>query len=104
MAEGTEIVVYYKRKITGNYLENHSDKYSGKGTLYLNAMVEDKCGKVYRSQIYVPKADFNGEFSFEMGDNQTVHNFEAEALAGSCGMGGMLWSYVIYGVDADDVA
>ena len=102
--EGDEIVVYYKRKISADVLENRSDKFSGKCSLYINAMVEDKCGNIYRAQIYVPKADFNGEFSMEMGDNQTVHNFEAEALAGSCGNDGLLWTYTIYGANTTDVA
>ena len=105
VAKGTEIVVYYKRNINASVLENMSDQYSGKATLYIDAIGEDKCAKVYRIQILIPKADFNGEFSFEMGDNQSVHNFEAESLAGSaCGLGsaGVLWTYTIFGVDAAD--
>lgn len=105
VAKGTEIVVYYKRNINASVLENMSDQYSGKATLYIDAIGEDKCAKVYRIQILIPKADFNGEFSFEMGDNQSVHNFEAESLAGSaCGLGsaGVLWTYTIFGVDAED--
>ena len=104
LKDGTEIIVFYKRKIMADVLENYSDKYSGKCMLYVNALVEDKCANVYRAQLHVPKADFNGEFSLEMGDNQTVHNFEAEALAGSCGNGGMLWNYTIFGVDTKDAA
>lgn len=101
--DGTEIVVYYKRKIKADVLENMSDKYSGKCSLYVDALAEDKCANVYRIQFFIPKADFNGEFSFEMGDNQTVHAFEAEALAGACGTGGSLWTYTIFGVNAADV-
>lgn len=104
IADGTEIVIYYKRKIQADVLENHSDNYSGKCTLYINAMAEDKCANIYRMQIFVPKADFSGEFTLDLGDNQTVHNFEAEALAGSCGLGGMLWSYTVFGADSADVA
>ena len=90
VADGTEIVVYYKRKIQADVLENESDSYSGKCALFIDALAEDKCSNVYRIQFYIPKADFSGEFSFEMGDNQTVHAFEAEALAGACGAGGAL--------------
>lgn len=86
IADGTEIVVYYKRRMQADVLDNMSDKYSSKATLYIDAFGEDKCANVYRIQFYIPKADFNGEFSFEMGENQTVHAFEAESLAGSgCG-------------------
>lgn len=103
--DGTEIVVYYKRQIQADVLENMSDHYSGKATAYINAMGEDKCANIYRVQIYVPLGDFNGEFSLEMGENQAVHAFEFEALAGSgCGMNqsGLLWTWTIFGSDAED--
>lgn len=103
LANGTEIVVYYMRKIQANTLENLSDNYSGKCALYIDALGEDKCSNVYRIQFYIPKADFSGEFSLEMGDNQTVHAFEAEALAGGCGGSAALWTYTIFGANAADV-
>lgn len=99
---GTEIVVFYKRKITANVLENKSDVYSKKCTLYIDALAEDKCSNVYRVQFFIPKADFSGNFNFEMGDNQTVHSFEAEALSGACGAGGNFWTYTVFGVDTAD--
>ena len=102
IADGTEIVVYYMRKIQANTLENLSDNYSGKCALYIDALGEDKCSNVYRIQFYIPKADFSGEFSLEMGDNQTVHAFEAEALAGGCGGSSALWTYTIFGANAAD--
>ena len=104
IAEDTEIVVYYTRKIAADVLVNESDVFSGKATLYINALAEDKCANVYRVQFYVPKADFNGEFTFEMGDNQTVHNFEAEALAGACGTAGQLWTFTVFGANAADAS
>jgi hypothetical protein len=100
--DGTEIVVYYKRKIQADVLENMSDEYSGKCALYIDALAEDKCANIYRIQFFIPKADFNGEFSFDMGDNQTVHAFEAEALAGACGAGASLWTYTIFGANTED--
>lgn len=103
IADGTEIVVYYLRQIQADVLENLSDNYSGKCALYIDAFAEDKCANVYRIQFYIPKADFNGEFSFEMGDNQSVHAFEAESLSGACGTSGALWTYTIFGANAEDV-
>lgn len=91
------LVVFYKRKIKGHVLENLSDKYSEKCTLYIDATGEDTCGRVFRVQFYVPKADFDGNFELAMGDSQTVHNFEAEALAGSCGTSGSYWTFTIFG-------
>ena len=102
VADGTEIVVYYKRKITADVLDNDSETYSGKCALYIDALGEDKCANVYRIQFYIPKADFNGEFSLEMGENQTVHSFDAEALAGACGASSSLWTYTIFGVNTAD--
>lgn len=107
VTEGTEVMVVYKRKITADTVSNISDKYSKKATLYIDAMAEDKCGNVFRVQFFIPKADFSGEFTIEMGDNQTTHDFEAESLAGACGagsIGGLLWTYTIFGANAEDVA
>lgn len=101
---GTEIVVCYKRKIQADVLSNDSDKFAVKCTLYVDALGEDKCGNIYRLQFYFPKADVSGEFSFDLGDNQTVHAFSAEALAGACGQNGQLWTYTVFGSNAADVA
>lgn len=103
--DGTEVVVFYKRKITADVLENFSDTYSQKCSMYIDALAEDKCANVYRVQFFVPKADFSGEFSIEFGDNQTVHAFEAESLAGACGLSnGSLWTYTVFGVNTEDAA
>lgn len=99
---GDEFVAYYKRKITADTMADTSDKYSGKCVLYIDALAEDKCSNVYRLQIHVPKADFDGEFSLEMGDNQTVHEFKADALSGACGAGSVFFNYTLFGVNADD--
>ena len=104
IADGTEIIACYKRKMIADVLENMSDVYSSKCELYLDAIGEDKCANVYRVQFHLPKADFSGEFSLEFGENQAVHAFEAESLAGACGAGGSLWSYTVFGVKTEDVA
>ena len=104
IANGTEIMVVYKRNITADVLENKSDSYSEKCVLYIDATAEDKCGNLYHVQFYFPKADFSGEFSIEMGDNQSVHNFDAESLAGACGGAANLWTYVVFGANTEDTA
>ena len=104
VAEGDEIVVFYNRMIKADRLINYSDVFSGKAALYIDALAEDKCANIYRVQFFIPKADFNGEFTFELGDNQTVHNFEAEALAGACGTAGQLWTFTVFGVNAEDAS
>ena len=99
---GDELVAFYQRNITADVLENKSDVYSSKCSLYIDALAEDKCANVYRVQFYIPKADFSGEFTLEMGDNQTVHNFEADALAGACGTSGAFWTYTVFGANTAD--
>ena len=100
---GTEIAVYYTRRINGTVLENFSDNYSTKCKLYLEAFGEDPCANIYRVQFYIPLADFDGNFELAMGEAQTVHAFAAESLAGSCGAAGLYWTYTIFGVEAEDV-
>ena len=104
--DGTEIIAYYERSITANVLTNESDIYSTKAALYVDALGEDKCANVYRIQFFIPKADFSGEFSIEMGDNQTTHEFEAESLAGACvsGNADALWTFTIFGANAPDAS
>ena len=104
VADGSKIVVHYTRKLEAAVLKNMSDVYSAKCRLVVDALGEDKCANVYRIQIIIPKADFNGEFNFEMGNDQTFHEFEAECLAGACGAGGELWSWTVFGVNAEDMA
>lgn len=103
-ADGTEIAVYYFRQIQADVLENLSDVYSEKCALYIDAFAEDKCANIYRVQFFIPKADFSGNFDIDLGENQTVHAFEAESLAGACGKSGALWTYTIFGENAEDVA
>lgn len=102
IADGTEIVCIYKRKVVADVMSNDSDVYSKKCELYVDAIGEDKCANVYRVQFHIPKADFNGEFTLDLGDDQTVHNFEAEGLAGACGAGGKLWDVAVFGESAPD--
>lgn len=101
--ENTEVVVFYQRQISADVLENRSENYSGKCALYIDALAEDNCSNVYHVQIYVPKADFSGEFSLEFGDSQAVHSFEATAQAGACGTSDYLWTYTVFAENTADV-
>lgn len=102
LEDGTEIAVFYTRNVAGSVMTNESDKYSEKLRLYIDATAEDKCSNVYHVQFLIYKADFSGDFDLDMGDSQTVHAFEAESLAGSCGSNGSLWDYTIFGANAAD--
>ena len=102
--DGTEVVAIYERRITTDVLENLTDNYSAKCKLYIDCLAEDKCANVYRVQIIIPKADFSGEFSLEFGDNQTVHEFTANSLAGACGGQDVMFKLVVFGADTEDAA
>ena len=102
VADGTEIVVFYKRTIVADHLDNESDNFAGKCALYVALLGEDKCANVYRIQFYIPKAGFNGNFDLTFGDDQAVHAFEASAEAGACGSAGQYWTYTVFGVDTAD--
>lgn len=107
ISDGTEVFVQYDRQIQADVLANYSDKYSGKAHIYIDAMAEDKCGNVFRVQIEIPKGDFSGEATWEMGDNQAVHNFEIESLSGGCGnasKGSTLFIWTVFGANSTDVA
>lgn len=105
---GTEILVYYDRKIAADVLDNLSDNFSEKLMLYVDCFAEDKCANVYRVQFQIPKADFSGEFTMDFSENQTVHAFSAESLAGvGCGMTATrdkLWTMVVFGANDEDAA
>lgn len=99
-----EIVVSYFRKVSAYTLDNLSDNYSEKCQLYIDCTGEDICSNIYHVQAYIPRADFSGNFDFDLGGDQTVHAFEADSLAGSCGLGGNLWSWTVFGANAEDAA
>lgn len=96
--DGQQVVVFYTRTVEADVLVNQSDVYSEKLRLYVDGIAEDKCANQYHVQFYFPMADFNGNFDIALGGDQTVHNFEAESLSGSCGGAGQLWTYTVFGV------
>ena len=104
VTQGSEVVVIYQRQIMADVLSNDANSFSDKVAMYIDALAEDKCANTYRVQIYIPKADFNGDFSLDMGDNQTVHEFEANGMAGACGVDNALWTYTVFGTTTADYA
>ena len=106
IANGTKVVAYYDRQISGDKVTNFSDKYSEIVDLYIDAFAEDKCTNTeYHIQFHFPKADFSGTFDIDLNGSQVSHAFEAEALAGNAcrvGSGRELWTYIVYGEQLDD--
>lgn len=97
-----EAFVIYERKVDAKYLTVDDDISDVKANIYVDAIAEDKCAHQYHVQLHVPKADISAEFSIDMGDNQAIHSFEAQALAGKCGESGNFWEWTIFGVNASD--
>lgn len=95
--DGTRVIVRYLRQIYATRMENDSDKYSGIASIYVNGLAEDKCANQYRVQFFFPKVNFSGEFVLDIGESQSVHNFEAIATSGSCGVKNTYYTYTIFG-------
>lgn len=100
--EGDMVYVIYDRMINANQLQVDDSIADVKAELFIDAIGEDKCANQFRVQIHVPKADVSAEFSIDMGDNQAVHSFDAEALAGACCKSGFFWTWTVFGANADD--
>lgn len=101
--DGTEIVVIYDRTINANLMESDSMSVAKKAKLYIDAQGEDTCNHVFHIQFYIPVAEFSGEFTLDMGGDQTVHDFEATSIVtGSCGQAGGNWTYTIFADDEAD--
>lgn len=101
-ADGTEIVVIYQRQIAAVVLDNSANKMSGKAIAYVNALAEDACHNVYRVQYYFPSLSFSGEFTNDLGGDQTTHNFTATAESDGCLGDSTYFTYTVFGVNAAD--
>lgn len=100
--DGTEVIVYYNRYLRTTSMTNYATKYSRRVMMYVNGFAEDRCANVYRVQFFFPKVDLSGEFSFEVGNGQTMHNFEAVALCSICGGTPRYYTYNVFGEYEDD--
>ena len=75
---------------------NDSKRYSKTLRGYIDITCTDNCDNEYHGQIYIPRADFSGEFDIAMGTDATVHALSIEALADTCTGTGNLWEWYIY--------
>lgn len=96
--DGTTIVVFYMVEVEADQLKNNAGAYSKKATLYIDATGEDTCAREYHIQFCIEKADFDGNFDIQMGDDQAVHEFTASSLAGACGVASEsdLFTYTVF--------
>ena len=98
VSDGTEIVAFYDVEVeSAAKITNDSEKYSKTLKMYIDITCADACDNLYHGQFFIPRADFNGEFTLEMGSDPAVHNIEAESLVNSCsGSTGKLWDLIIF--------
>ncbi len=106
IADGTKVVIAYERSYEATKVTDPSDKYSEKRELWLHCFGEDVCHNEYYIAVHIPVADFNGEFSFDFGGDQTVHDFSFEALPDLCaksmGQATDLFDLFVYGKNAGE--
>lgn len=97
--DGTNIVYAYEREVTGTKVTNPSDSFSEVREMWIHCFGQDKCDKEYFAAIYIPRADFSGEFSLTLGGDQTVHNFSFDGMTDLCNpaQGNNLFELIIYG-------
>lgn len=99
IADGTKVVYAYERKVSGTKVTNPTDKFSEVREVWIHCFGTDACDNEYFAAIYIPRADFSGEFSLELGGDQTVHNFSFDAMTDLCnptGAGNNLFELIIY--------
>lgn len=108
IADGTKVLIAYERTVTATKVTDPSDKYSEAREVWIHAFGTDACENEYFLAIHIPRADFSGEFSLELGGDQTVHNFSFDALPDLCaasnGNGSDLFDVFIYTNDGATIA
>jgi hypothetical protein len=100
IANGKKIVYSYTRTVSGTKVTDPSDTFSEVREVWIHAFGTDSCDNEYFIAIHIPRADFSGEFSIELGGDQTVHNFSFDAMADLCaassGISSDLFDVIIY--------
>lgn len=85
---GMSVVYAYKKKVNATVMNNPSNKFSEVREMWVHCFATDTCDNVYCADIYIPRADFKGDFSFGLGGDQVTHNFSFDALPDFCNLGG----------------
>ncbi len=84
IVSGMSIVYAYKRAVTATIMNDPADKFSEVRELWIHCFATDSCDNKYCADIYIPRADFKGDFTLDLGGDQTTHNFSFEALPDFC--------------------
>lgn len=95
--DGDQVVVFYDMEVTNAAkIANDSNTYSKTLRLYIDITAQDNCDNVYHGQIYVPRADFTGNFDLSIGGDASVQAYECQSLRDTCSGSGNLWEFYIW--------
>ncbi len=86
---GLSAVYAYERVVTATVINDPSDKFSQVRELWVHCFATDQCDNTYCADIYIPRADFKGDFDLDLGGDQTTHNFSFDALPDFCNKDGL---------------
>lgn len=81
---GMSIVYAYKKQVTATVMNDPADKFSEVRELWVHCFASDSCDNKYCADIYIPRADFKGDFTLDLGGDQVSHNFSFTALPDFC--------------------
>lgn len=81
---GMNAVYSYVRVVTATVINNPSDKFSTVRELWVHCEATDKCDVTYAADICIPRADFKGDFTLDLGGDQATHNFSFDVLPDFC--------------------
>ncbi len=103
IANGTNIIYSYERTVSGTKVTDPSDTFSEVREVWVHCFGKDSCDNEFFIAIYIPRADFSGEFSLELGGDQVVQNFSFDGMTDLCNpaQGNNLFEIIVYeGEDA----
>lgn len=98
LTAGQKLVVMYDFMADGSRVINSSDVFGKTVKLVIDCTAEDACDQQYRCQFVIYRAQFSGEFDFELGNDQTIQNFSANSLVDTCAatMTTGLWEFLAW--------
>ena len=84
IAAGSKVEFAYTREVDGTKVTDPSDTFSETREVWIHCFGTDACDNEYYIAIHIPRADFSGEFSLDLGGDQVVHNFSFDAMVDLC--------------------
>lgn len=104
--ESLKLIVFYDYTTDGAKLVNKSDIYGKTLSVYIDCIGTDVCEKEYKCQFVIPRGQFSGEFSINMGGDQTVHDFTINTLVDVCQTSstGELFEFITYQDPVEEIA